>query len=63
MKIYDATDPYRIDENLLQHYGNINAFDVIPINGVLMMIGEGGLYQYDYSDLDDITMLSQIEIN
>lgn len=63
LKIYDASDPYTIDSHLLAHYPNINAFDVIPIGHILLMIGEDGLYQYDYSSLDDIRLLSHIAIN
>ena len=60
LKIYDASDVNNITSNLLAHYKNIKAFDVIPLNGVLMMIAEDGLYQYDYSDLNNITELSKI---
>ncbi len=63
LKVYDANDPYTIDEHLLAHYPNINAFDVIPLGDVLLMIGGDGLYQYDYSSLDDIKLLSHIAIN
>ena len=62
LKIYDASDLNTIEDNLRMQYGNIHALDVIPFNDVLMMIGEDGLYQYDYSDLDNITLLSEIRI-
>jgi len=35
---------------------------VIPNNGVLMMIGEDGLYQYDYRDIENIELLSVIPV-
>lgn len=62
LKIFNASDIYTIDENLIHHYTEMDAFDVIPYNNTLMMIGQDGLYQYDYTDLDDIKFLSQIDI-
>ena len=40
-----------------------NAFDVIPLGEVLIMIGTDGLYQYDYSDPENIRELSVIPIS
>jgi len=62
LKVYDISDPLKINENQIAIFTNINAFDVIPINGVLLMIGEDGFYQYDYSDLQNIQFLSKIGI-
>ena len=62
LKIYQANDPMAISDNLIATYPNINAFDVIPLGEVLLMIGTDGLYQYDYSSLDDIKQLSHIPI-
>lgn len=62
LKIYDATDPNDIMNNMLSHFQNINTFDVIPFNNVLMMIGTDGLYQYDYSDVTNIQELSVIPV-
>lgn len=62
LKIYDAEDPLKIAENVLIEYPDINAFDVIPLGDVLLMIGIDGLYQYDYSNLDSIYQLSHIPI-
>jgi hypothetical protein len=63
LKVYDACDPLAIDENMIKHFPDINAFDVIPLNDVLLMIGSDGLYQYDYSDLDNLSLLSVINVN
>ncbi|MCG8483289.1 MAG: hypothetical protein MJA31_08285, partial [Clostridia bacterium] len=62
LKIYDISDPLKIDENQIAVFSNINAFDVIPINNVLLLIGDDGLYQYDYSNLNDIQFLSKIDV-
>jgi len=62
LKIFNAKDIHEIDKNLIKHYNDINAFDVIPYNENLLMIGLDGLYQYDYSSLDDIEYLSHLPI-
>lgn len=62
LKAFDASDIDTIDKNLLAHYKNINATDVIPYNNTLIMIGEDGLFQYDYSNPKDIRLLSTIKI-
>jgi hypothetical protein len=62
LKIYDKDDPMAIITNQLAHYPDFNTYDVIPMNGILMLVGEGGIYQYDYSDPDDIVQISHIAI-
>ncbi len=60
LKVYDAQNAKTIDQHLLAHFEDIHAYDVIPLDQVLMMIGKDGLYQYDYSDPTDIKLLSKI---
>lgn len=60
LKVFDAEDPMRISFNQLAHYGDIHAMDVIPLENILLMIGEDGLYQYDYSDVFNIRQISSI---
>ena len=62
LKIYDAQNPWLISAKLVFCYPSINAYDVIPIDNVLVMIGDDGLYQYDYSNIQNITLLSTIAI-
>lgn len=62
LKVYNASDINAIDKNMLAHYDNIQATDVIPFNNVLMMIGEDGIFQYDYANPADIKFLSLIKI-
>ena len=62
LKIYDASDPLRIDLNMLKRYSDLKALDVIPFGKVLIMIAEDGIYQYNYSDLQNIKQLSKISI-
>ena len=62
LKIYDATDRMKIHENQLAHYPSIHAMDVIPLEQTLLMIGNDGFYQYDYSDLTNIHQVSSIPV-
>jgi len=62
LKVFDVTKPLNITDNLLSVFPDIFGYDVIPIDDVLMLIGADGLYQYDYSDLKNISLLSKIEI-
>jgi hypothetical protein len=62
LKVYDASDPKQILGHLIYTYSNINAYDVIPIGKVLVLIGDDGLFQYNYSDVKNITLLSTISV-
>jgi len=62
LKIYDVTDPLTINKHRIAQFPEILAYDAIPIDGVLMLIGDDGLYQYDYQDLTNIVLLSIIEV-
>lgn len=62
LKTFDASDVMTIDANMLNHYKDIQATDVIPFNNLLMMIGEDGIFQYDYSDPKNMKLLSRIAI-
>ncbi|MBF8964044.1 hypothetical protein I0P70_12380 [Pontibacter sp. FD36] len=58
LKVYNATDVMNLE---LEHHFRINAFDVIPDNGRLLVIGSDGLYQYQYED-EKLVLLSTISI-
>lgn len=58
LKLYDATDVTNLQ--LLQHFP-IEAYDVIPDNGRLLVVGSGGFYQYQYQ-ADSLELLSKIEV-
>ena len=62
LKVYNAADPKLILANLIYSYPNIQAYDVIPIGKVLILIGDDGLFQYNYSDIKNITLLSKIPV-
>ncbi len=62
LKVYDVEDKLHIDDHEIASFNNINSYDVIPLNNYLFMIGNDGFYQYDYSDLQNITQISYIPI-
>ena len=62
LKIFDAQDPLLISDNQIAHFRSINSKDVIPLGDILLMIGNDGLYQYDYADLNNLKLLSIIPV-
>ena len=61
VKIFDASDPSNLR---LQSTLNIkNPFDLIAMNHLLLVIGDGGLYEYDYHDAAHPVLLSHMQIN
>lgn len=62
LKLFDKSDLSQIGDKLQNWIQNIHAFDVIPLGELLILIGEDGLYQFNYADPTQITFLSKIEI-
>jgi hypothetical protein len=62
LKVYDASDAKNISGNLIYTYPNIKAFDVIPIGDILVLISDEGLFQYDYSNVQNISLMSTIPV-
>lgn len=60
LKVMDASNPLDIQQ--IRHITDIKTYDVIPFNNVLMVTGESGIVQYDYSDIEDLKHLSTIEV-
>lgn len=60
LKVYDATNSTNIQK--IAEFSDITATDVIPLSSFLFMIGDDGFYIYDYSDLNDINLLSSIPV-
>jgi len=63
LKVYDATNENSITSNMIAWFPGINAYDVIPLDNFLFMIGEDGFYIYDYSDLNNISILGSLLIS
>ncbi|MEO6729738.1 MAG: hypothetical protein ABIN01_00880 [Ferruginibacter sp.] len=60
LKIFDAKD---INKLLLKkEFKDFETYDVIAYNGLAMVVAKDGLYQFDYSNINDIKQLSKISI-
>lgn len=60
LKVYDKSN---IDDLVqLNHFEDINTYDVIPLANSLLMIGDKVLYQYEYLD-NEIRLLSAYSLN
>lgn len=62
LKIYNAADPLTITEHLVASFPSINAYDVIPRNNYLFMIGDKGFMLYDYSNIENIKQIGIIPV-
>ena len=62
LKIYNAADPLAITDHLVASFPSINAYDVIPVNNYLFMIGENGFLLYDYSNIQNIKQIGFIPV-
>ncbi|MBX2890220.1 MAG: hypothetical protein KF734_04785 [Saprospiraceae bacterium] len=61
LKIFDKTNP--LDLKLKSHLKNIKTYDVISLGaGQLLVIGEGGFYQFDASDPSNPRQISHIPV-
>lgn len=62
LKVFDATDPLKLLDNQIATFNTVQAVDVIPYNNILLLIGQGGLMQYDYTDIHNIKLISTIPV-
>jgi hypothetical protein len=60
LKVFDVGDKRNIDQNLLSHLPDIPAYDVIAIDSHLILVGDDGIYQFDYADPQALKLLSVI---
>jgi hypothetical protein len=61
LKSLDVKDDFGV--KVLQHIEGMDAYDVITLsNKLLLMIGKDGLYQYDYSNPQQLKRLSVIPV-
>ena len=60
LKVLDASNPETAGDNVMHKFKSIQATDVIPFNNVAIVIGDDGIFQYDYSDPSDLKLLSEL---
>jgi hypothetical protein len=66
LKVFDLSDPVRpvrIDDTSdIPEAAGADAYDVIPLNGLLLMTGADGLYQFDYTG-PALSFVSKIDVS
>jgi hypothetical protein len=60
LKIYNSSDVSNLA--LIKQFTNLETYDVIAWNNKALVVAKDGLYQYDYTDLNNIHLLSKITI-
>lgn len=60
IRVYDIADP--TDMSLIYSDAGFVARDVIAANGLLLVMGDNKIHQYDYTDIENINKLSLYEI-
>lgn len=60
LKVYDKTDPIQLQ--LSQTFIDLQAKDVVPMDDVLIMIGDNIVYQYEYGE-GALQQISALDLN
>ena len=58
LKIYNAADVNNLQ--LIKQFKDAEVYDVIAENGLAIVMTKEGIYQYDYSDLTNIHLISKL---
>ncbi len=58
LKVYDASDPSNL--LLLKQLKDAEVYDVIAENGLAIVMAKDGLYEYNYTDLNNIRLISKL---
>ena len=60
LKVYNASDVLNLQ--LLSTISGLETYDVIALNGTAIVVAKDGIYQYNYSDPSQLTLLSKLTI-
>jgi hypothetical protein len=60
VKVYNAADVMNLQ--LVKTVNDIEPSDVIAYNNIAVVVAKDGLYQYDYSDINNIRLLSKVVV-
>jgi hypothetical protein len=60
LKVYNATNVQNLQ--LIKHVGDMETYDVIAWNNNALVVAKDGLYQFDYSNLNNIRLRSKINV-
>lgn len=55
LKVFDKLNPMELQ--LIDHFEEVNGWDVIPLESTLLLVGDGYLKQYEYSG-DSVSLIS-----
>ena len=58
LKVLKVENPF--DISVIQTVNNLHAFDVIPSNNNLILTGQDGVFQYDYSQPGNLSLNSKL---
>ncbi|RDC54817.1 hypothetical protein DU508_20175 [Pedobacter chinensis] len=62
IKTFNIADKNKIGNNMLQHLKNVKSFDVIAGPKSLIVTGEDGVYQFNYSNVANLKQVSVIKV-
>jgi len=60
LKFYDASDVKNL--SLQRQITGLDTYDVIAFNGWALVVAKDGLYQYDYSTIGNINLISKLNV-
>lgn len=60
LRVFDIKESPTLTE--IAHIDDFTAFDVIPLDGLLLVVGPDNIRQFDYTDVGDIRLLSTIDV-
>lgn len=60
LKVYNAADVLNL--KLIKEITTLETYDVIAYNNIALVVAKDGLYQYDYSNINDIRLRSKINV-
>ena len=58
LKVFDNSDPLDCGDQLLYNFPAIQTSDLILNDRLAIMIAKDGVYQYDYSNPEDLQFIS-----
>ncbi len=61
LKVYNAADPSNLQ--LIKHFKDATTMDVIAMNGLALVLAEEGLFEYDYSDMENIRLVGRLPVS
>lgn len=61
VKVYNTADP--ADLKLIKEISGMETYDVIAWNKKALVVAKDGLYQFDYTNVNNIRLLSKISLN